>query len=770
MVRKKPACTACGRPRRGHQGPIGVKCTLGRWRPPGLPEKPIGVPDDDQQGGGGGQPGDPPRGEPHGPAQPDIPPAPEPDVPEPNPVPGGAEGEHGGHPVPGPVQPVGPVGQGEPVIPQPPAQPQPGVPQPGPQPPQGPGGGAVPGGVPVVPQQPVGPIEQPQGPIMPHQPVPAPVPAPVGPQPPQGPVVPQQPVPVPGGPQQPVPQPVVPVPVQPQPVPGPQPVPAPVVPVPAPVGPQQPNPAPVLPQQPVPAVPAPVPAAPAPVVPQQPHGLPQPAAPTPSVPQYPYVHPGALGQPGMVGLSTDPGSVPGHPYGYTTNGLYDQNVSNGNVGSVAATLTQCGNLLSNIIPNSACAMSNQDITRMVGQCIAQLSGVLSAGSMNPRVYNIGGNMPNNVSPVNGLGVTDPRASLSMQVGANTTANQQQGVYNMNGASPNHVFTGFGANQPVANQVQPGVGNDTPTQPLNNTHVPGPLAGNGLQTMGATGPNAWIYMTPQDSGVLPGQYSTTAPIMAGNRTNGRNTYPVGTIPYKLRSQGIPARVIEAAIEGEWVDIGEFLPPIGVNINSANTELEPVLDGNAVSYRPKRNRRQITNYDTWYLAWCNYEKLLISVHGAALHEIMCDYRTFIMESNKKYLWSAVSMYDQRHRARLGALLTLNERLSFSSPSQDLISTVLDATAVKPNAQRCQRCRSYDHQVGLCPFPEVKGAGSLQNKVKTQNQSQEICLNFNREKCNSDKCPRKHICKQCRGQLPYARCHVSGPCSRGQVPPNT
>ena len=840
MVRKKPACTSCGRPRRGHPGPIGVKCTLGKRLPPGL--VPIGVPGDDQQGGGGGQPGDPPRGEPPnepiGPVQPDIP-DPAPELPVPNPAPGGVEGEPGGQLPQGPNQPEGPGGVGLPLVPQPPQQPQPGAPQPGPQPPQGPGGGVVPGAVvPVVPQQPGGPeVPQhpPQGPGGPQQP-------PQGPggpqQPPQGPgapvvpqlpvpapVVPQQPAPAPNVPQQPVPAPAVPQ----QPVPAPaaprQPVQVPVVPhqpgqVPVvpqqpgqvPAVPQQPGQVPVVPQQPgqVPAVPqhpGQVPVVPqhpgqVPVVPQQPGQVPvvpQQPGQVPVVPQQPGQVPvvpnqapqpqvGLPGQIGMVGLPTDPNSVPVYPqgglgsvpyYGYNNSGVYaHSNVNQNNVGSVAATLTQCGNLLSNMIPNSMYGLNNQDITRMVGQCIAQLSGVLNAGSIDPRVNaGFGGNASDHVSTVNGLGINDPRASMFTFSGANAAANQQPVVNGMNGVVHNDMRTGLGGNQPVANHGQPGGVNDTPTLAHNNMHVPGPVHNNGLPNMGAHGPDSWIYMTPQDGTVQPGYYSsgqnTTFPLMAGTqgiRASNRNNYPVGSIPYKLRSQGIPARVIDAAIQGEWTDLGEFIPQIGVNVNSVNTELEPVLDGNTVSYRPKKNRRQITNYDTWYVAWCNYEKLMISVHGVALHEIMCDYRTFIMEANKKYLWSSVFMYDQRHRARLGALLTLNERLNFSSPSQDLISTVLDATAVKPNAQRCQRCKSYDHSVGLCPFPEVKSSSQAQSKVKTQNSSQEICLNFNREKCNTSNCPRKHVCKQCRGPLPHTRCILSGHCSKGQVTPPT
>ncbi len=48
------------------------------------------------------------------------------------------------------------------------------------------------------------------------------------------------------------------------------------------------------------------------------------------------------------------------------------------------------------------------------------------------------------------------------------------------------------------------------------------------------------------------------------------------------------------------------------------------------------------------------------------------------------------------------TLSEHICFSLPDTELLLTILDATALKPNAPRCPRCRAYDHiSVKLAPF---------------------------------------------------------------------
>ena len=147
---------------------------------------------------------------------------------------------------------------------------------------------------------------------------------------------------------------------------------------------------------------------------------------------------------------------------------------------------------------------------------------------------------------------------------------------------------------------------------------------------------------------------------------------------------------------------------------------------------------------------------------MHDIMSDYREFIMNANRKFLWSAIATYDFKHRSRLCTRPTLSGRFDFSTPSQDLLLTILDATAVKPNALRCNKCKGYDHVASACPFPDMQQKSQAQKQVQNSNVSAEICLNFNRDRCQNDRCRRIHKCRQCRGPLPMSKCILSGPCA--------
>ncbi len=64
-------------------------------------------------------------------------------------------------------------------------------------------------------------------------------------------------------------------------------------------------------------------------------------------------------------------------------------------------------------------------------------------------------------------------------------------------------------------------------------------------------------------------------------------------------------------------------------------------------------------------------------------MADYFLFILEADRKYSWSANGMYDYKHRLTLASKLPLGERLAFLIADPTLLPTVLDATAIKPNA---------------------------------------------------------------------------------------
>ncbi len=255
-----------------------------------------------------------------------------------------------------------------------------------------------------------------------------------------------------------------------------------------------------------------------------------------------------------------------------------------------------------------------------------------------------------------------------------------------------------------------------------------------------------------------------------KSGGKLRFQPGSIQHKIQAQGVAAKSIEQAIDGEFCELSDFLSPIGAS-NNITPNLECIMDDeNRLLYRTKRHSRKITNCDLWCQAWALYEKLLIGIFGIEMHSVMSDYRQFIMEANRKFVWSSIATYDFRHRSRLSANTTLAERLDFSSPSHDLVITILDATAVKPNAIRCNRCKAYDHVAAGCPFPETLSKTQEKSKGQSSQAQNEICFNFNRDRCTNERCRRIHRCRQCRGPLPLSKCSVSGTCASQSKAPAT
>ncbi len=128
---------------------------------------------------------------------------------------------------------------------------------------------------------------------------------------------------------------------------------------------------------------------------------------------------------------------------------------------------------------------------------------------------------------------------------------------------------------------------------------------------------------------------------------------------------------------------------------------------MSYRPRKSKRKIHNFDNWVEAWSHYEKLVIRYVGVGCHEAFVNYGLFMAESNKKYTWYCITMYDFKHRVKLANSRTIIDRFQFDKVDMDLFPTILDSTAIRPNAIRCPRCQGYDHMSAKeCPFRDDGG----------------------------------------------------------------
>ena len=246
---------------------------------------------------------------------------------------------------------------------------------------------------------------------------------------------------------------------------------------------------------------------------------------------------------------------------------------------------------------------------------------------------------------------------------------------------------------------------------------------------------------------PGQRSSSSETRQLNPT---------TVPESLESgqtTNLWEKVRSAAIRGEFVNLADFIG------NNDSPSLDVILEH---SDKPVKNKRAVDNFDTWLSAWSKYEALLVQ-HHPSLYPNVAAYRRLIQKCNHKYVWQAVYCYDVSFRAGLGA----NRSFEFHSVDTDLFVTILDSTAVKPNATRCYGCRSFDHIIQNCPFPTdnqvEKNSQKNQNFKAKSNQKYdrwfhngvEGCNNWQYDRCTFPNCKRANVCKGCRGHEPFSKC---------------
>ena len=72
---------------------------------------------------------------------------------------------------------------------------------------------------------------------------------------------------------------------------------------------------------------------------------------------------------------------------------------------------------------------------------------------------------------------------------------------------------------------------------------------------------------------------------------------------------------------------------------------------------------------------------------------------MQQDKKFIWSAVQIYDIRFH-----VMCTHHSCSLTTMDQALMATILNVTMVKTSAHKCFRCGGFDHLVDRCPFPQT------------------------------------------------------------------
>ncbi len=105
-----------------------------------------------------------------------------------------------------------------------------------------------------------------------------------------------------------------------------------------------------------------------------------------------------------------------------------------------------------------------------------------------------------------------------------------------------------------------------------------------------------------------------------------------LAFRYRPPGVPPKRLDAALQGEFIELSEFLPSLGTSYTTASAELEPYLENNnTIHFRTRKHNRKIINFDTWSEAWAEYEKFMVKSLEPEVHESMSNYRSFIFEAN-------------------------------------------------------------------------------------------------------------------------------------------
>ena len=110
------------------------------------------------------------------------------------------------------------------------------------------------------------------------------------------------------------------------------------------------------------------------------------------------------------------------------------------------------------------------------------------------------------------------------------------------------------------------------------------------------------------------------------------------------------------------------------------------------------KQIDCLSIWVMAWALYEQVMVYTYPQRYSEL-AYYRNFIMQQDKKFIWSAVQMYDIRFH-----VMCAHHSCPFTTMDQALMATILDATVVKTSAYKYFRWGASTIWWMGVPFPRL------------------------------------------------------------------
>ena len=165
--------------------------------------------------------------------------------------------------------------------------------------------------------------------------------------------------------------------------------------------------------------------------------------------------------------------------------------------------------------------------------------------------------------------------------------------------------------------------------------------------------------------------------------------------------MPLKLQQRIIQGRIIYLSELLQAdlqfkyASVDSNNAFTL---VHKDETMLIEPRKKGRQTDCLSTWLLAWALYEQVMVYTYPQRYSEL-AYYRNFIMQQDRKFIWSAAQMYNIRFH-----VMCAHHSCPFTTMDQALMATILDATVVKTSAHKCFHCEGFNHLVDGCPFPQI------------------------------------------------------------------
>ena len=234
--------------------------------------------------------------------------------------------------------------------------------------------------------------------------------------------------------------------------------------------------------------------------------------------------------------------------------------------------------------------------------------------------------------------------------------------------------------------------------------------------------------------------------------------------------LPPKVVKRVLALEFVEMSELRADIW-------PDEPPATDGGHPTAR-RPAKPPITNIRTWLECYGRMAAILCSRFPNKAPELWA-YQTSILHAAHAYEGANWVAYDRLYRREMLAKKDLN----WAVPNTRLYSEAFTGRAKRH--PQCQHCLAEDHATANCPLnpnPPVVGwfqgaqIGAFQAPqwpmvptpiaAKTATK-QEVCRNYNSNRCRFPKCRYLHQCADCAGDHPAPLCPLRSTPSTSRGP---